>query len=174
MFCQCDFWQRLTWDDHNRGTKKCRAGLVRRRLRSVFPHDHMVSHAGHFLEKLALLGGLFMPSPSPAYLFTKPFNWLDFDPSYPKNPITFADHVRKWRMDKGLLIRELATQLGVTEDTVINWERRGRLPRFKNLVEKLLRFMPETGKFFSLPESISPLAKAGFENKRGSNRKVGL
>jgi DNA-binding transcriptional regulator YiaG len=34
-------------------------------------------------------------------------------------------------MDKGLLIKDLAREMGVTEDTVINWERRGRVPRFK-------------------------------------------
>jgi DNA-binding transcriptional regulator YiaG len=31
-------------------------------------------------------------------------------------------------MDKGLLIRELAERLGVSEDTVINWEVRGVRP----------------------------------------------
>ena len=31
-------------------------------------------------------------------------------------------------MDKGLLIREFAEQIGVTEDTVINWEIRERKP----------------------------------------------
>lgn len=39
-------------------------------------------------------------------------------------------------MDKGLFIRELASQLGVTEDTVINWEIRGIQPEGRNL-EKL-------------------------------------
>jgi len=36
-------------------------------------------------------------------------------------------------MDKGLLIRELASQLGVTEDTVINWEIRDIKPVGRNL-----------------------------------------
>ncbi len=36
-------------------------------------------------------------------------------------------------MDKGLLIRELASQLGVTEDTVINWEVRGIKPAEKSM-----------------------------------------
>jgi hypothetical protein len=36
-------------------------------------------------------------------------------------------------MDKGLMIRELAAPLGVTEDTVINWEVRGRMPETRNL-----------------------------------------
>lgn len=36
-------------------------------------------------------------------------------------------------MDKGLLIRELAAQLGVTEDTVINWEIRDVTPIGKSM-----------------------------------------
>lgn len=43
-------------------------------------------------------------------------------------------------MDKGLMIKELASQLGVTEDTVINWEVRGRKPRNVNL-ERVREFM---------------------------------
>jgi len=43
-------------------------------------------------------------------------------------------------MDGGLKIRELARRLGVTEDTVINWEVRGLTPRKQNLerIEALL------------------------------------
>jgi len=45
-------------------------------------------------------------------------------------------------MDKGLMIKELASQLGVTEDTVINWEVRGRNPESGNLdeIRQFLRF----------------------------------
>jgi len=39
-------------------------------------------------------------------------------------------------MDKGLMIKELASQIGVTEDTVINWEIRSIEPVGRNL-EKL-------------------------------------
>lgn len=35
-------------------------------------------------------------------------------------------------MDKGLLIRGLASELGVTEDTVINWEMRNIKPTVKS------------------------------------------
>ncbi len=37
-------------------------------------------------------------------------------------------------MDKSLLIRELASQIGVTEDTVINWEIRDIKPEGRNFV----------------------------------------
>jgi len=36
-------------------------------------------------------------------------------------------------MDKSMLIRELASQIGVTEDTVINWEARGIRLTEKNI-----------------------------------------
>ncbi len=36
-------------------------------------------------------------------------------------------------MDSGLMIKELAAQIEVTEDTVINWEIRGIKPVGRNL-----------------------------------------
>jgi DNA-binding transcriptional regulator YiaG len=59
-------------------------------------------------------------------------NLLDFDPDYPKDPQNLGQQIRKARMDKGLRIRELAEIIGVTEDTVINWEVRGRKPQGVN------------------------------------------
>jgi DNA-binding transcriptional regulator YiaG len=43
-------------------------------------------------------------------------------------------------MDKGLMIKELASQIRVTEDTVINWEIRGRKPVGRNF-EAIERFL---------------------------------
>ena len=65
---------------------------------------------------------------------------LDLNPKYPKNPQNLGQKIRKTRMDKGLMIKELASQLGVTEDTVINWEARGRKPRGNNM-EKVKEFL---------------------------------
>ena len=36
-------------------------------------------------------------------------------------------------MDAGLMIKDLAKMLGVTQDTVINWELRGISPSSQNL-----------------------------------------
>ena len=44
-----------------------------------------------------------------------------------------GERIRKARMDKGLLIRELAALVGVTSDTVINWELRGVKPMGRSL-----------------------------------------
>ena len=65
---------------------------------------------------------------------------LDFNPKYPKNPQNLGEKIRKARMDKGLLIRELASQIGVTEDTVINWEIRNIKPEGRNL-ERVKEFI---------------------------------
>ena len=56
----------------------------------------------------------------------------DFDPDYPKEPKTLGERIRKARMDKGLMIKGLAEQIGVTEDTVINWEIRDMMPQGKS------------------------------------------
>jgi DNA-binding transcriptional regulator YiaG len=64
----------------------------------------------------------------------------DFNPKYPKNPQNLGQQIRKARMDKGLLIRELASQLGVTDDSVINWEVRGRKPVGRNM-ERVRQFL---------------------------------
>jgi len=66
-------------------------------------------------------------------------NLNDFDPKYPENPKTFGEKIRKARMDRNMLIKELALKIGVTEDTVINWEISGVTPR-KIHLEKIKSF----------------------------------
>ena len=44
-------------------------------------------------------------------------------------------------MDAGLLIKEFAELIGVTEDTVINWEVRGMRPWCKKVREKVELFI---------------------------------
>ena len=67
-------------------------------------------------------------------------NLNEFDPDYPKEPKTLGERIRKVRMDKDLLIKDLAEIIGVTEDTIINWEIRNIQPRGKSL-EKLNAFL---------------------------------
>ncbi|MBU0708029.1 helix-turn-helix domain-containing protein [Patescibacteria group bacterium] len=43
-------------------------------------------------------------------------------------------------MDKGLYAKELAKMLGVTDDTIINWEKDRNKPQGKNL-EKAKNFL---------------------------------
>jgi len=64
-----------------------------------------------------------------------------FDKDYPTNPSTFGERLRKARMDAGLNIRELAAQIGVTDETVINWELRGTQPRGSKIRERIMRLI---------------------------------
>ena len=65
---------------------------------------------------------------------------MDYDPTYPKNPTNLAQYIRKFRKDKGLLIREFAKELGIHKFILIKWEG-GRLPHPKYL-KKLRRAIP--------------------------------
>ena len=62
-----------------------------------------------------------------------------FNKDYPISPSNFGETLRKAGTDAGLQIKAVA--LGVTEDTVINWEVRGITPTSGNLdkVKALVR-----------------------------------
>ena len=79
-------------------------------------------------------------TPCLTYTFETEVSLLEFNSRYPKEPKSLGERIRKARMDKGLLIRELAAQIGVTEDTVINWEVRGINPVGRNM-ERVREFI---------------------------------
>ena len=56
------------------------------------------------------------------YTFEVEIDLLLHNPAYPKEPKTLGERIRKARMDKGLLIRELAALIGVSADTGGNCE----------------------------------------------------
>ena len=64
--------------------------------------------------------------------------------SYPQALATIGDHLRKRRLDLGLLQREVAAQLGVVPSTVTNWElsRTAPAPRFLPGILRLIGFDP--------------------------------
>jgi len=41
---------------------------------------------------------------------------------YPKELLTYGDHIRKKRLDLNLLQSDVAKIINVTTDTIINWE----------------------------------------------------
>jgi len=43
-------------------------------------------------------------------------------PMYPKQLKTLGDHIRAKRLDLGLLQKDVAGIIGVTTDTITNWE----------------------------------------------------
>ena len=53
--------------------------------------------------------------------------------------LSFADLIKKERLERGLKQTELAEILGVNEKTVVNWEVHGRMPR-NGQREKLVEF----------------------------------
>ena len=44
-------------------------------------------------------------------------------------------------MDRGLLIKDLAALVGVSPDTIINWELRGVKPTLKYYRQRLVEFL---------------------------------
>ena len=74
-------------------------------------------------------------------------NPLDYDPTYPRDPKTLAQYIRKYRKDKGLTGCELAERLGVAKFTVVKWEG-GRMPtRHKREIRKLTQTVPGVGRY---------------------------
>jgi transcriptional regulator with XRE-family HTH domain len=62
-----------------------------------------------------------------------------------------ADHLRKARLDRGLLQRDVALQIGVAGTTVHNWERSRTAPSIRRIpaIVKFLGYIPypEPGSF---------------------------
>lgn len=46
-----------------------------------------------------------------------------------------GDHIRKRRLELGMMQKATATLLGVTDDTLRDWELHGRLPRARHIPE---------------------------------------
>ena len=70
---------------------------------------------------------------------------------YPNKINTLGDHIRKRRLDLGLLQREAAEKIGVDETSIYNWEKQRTLPeiRFIAPIIKFLGYDP-----FPEPESF--------------------
>jgi transcriptional regulator with XRE-family HTH domain len=74
----------------------------------------------------------------------------------PKNRVTPGDHIRKRRLDLGLLQKEVAVAAGVDTMRICNWEkgRSGRQPRFIPRIIRFLGYEPECVKPLTLGERI--------------------
>ena len=74
-------------------------------------------------------------TPIPAFLFAMPTSRPRLLPrSYPQALVTIGDHLRKWRLDLGLLHRQVAERIGADASTLTNWEL--------NRTSPALRFLP--------------------------------
>ena len=78
-----------------------------------------------------------------------PWPLLDFDPSYPRNPVSWDNIISKWRMDKGVSQVDLARAIGVNEMTIVNWETRSIAPA-KRHMENLKGFVREVPQGWNL------------------------
>jgi len=64
--------------------------------------------------------------------------------SYPENPVSIGDHIRKKRMELKLFQKDVAKICGVTEDCITNWEKNRSVPQiqFYPLIIKFLGYLP--------------------------------
>jgi ribosome-binding protein aMBF1 (putative translation factor) len=67
------------------------------------------------------------------YTFEVEIDLLKLDPKYPKNPTTFGQQIRKARMDRRMMVKELAERVSVVPETVINGEKRNLKPTRKHV-----------------------------------------
>lgn len=64
--------------------------------------------------------------------------------TYPENPVTIGDHIRKKRIQLKLLQKDVAKICGVTEDCITNWEKGRSIPQiqyFPNIIN-FLGYLP--------------------------------
>ena len=78
-------------------------------------------------------------------------------PAYPDVISTIGDHIRKRRLDLGLLQKEVAERIGVDADTIMHWERNRRAPKIQ-YVPKIIDFLGYVP--FSMGESFPEKLKA--------------
>ena len=57
---------------------------------------------------------------------------------------TLEERIKKWRFERGLFQRDLAKKIGVSEMTIVNWEKGRTKPIKQNLerLEKILGDLP--------------------------------
>ena len=78
--------------------------------------------------------------------------------AYPKTLVTIGDHLRKRRLDLGLLQKDVAVTIRVDTTTVYNWEN--------NRTEPPLRFIPKISDFLGYEPPLPDPATLGQTIKR--------
>lgn len=81
------------------------------------------SPVGHILKTTGIENGV--------YAIQFALSPKAFYPEYPENANSLGEAIRKARIDRGLMIRELAELVGADEMTVVNWELKDRQPKSK-------------------------------------------
>lgn len=84
--------------------------------------------------------------------------------AYPKEPKTLGGHLRKKRLDLGLLQKDVAGQIGIDLKTLCNWEGQRTEPK--------IRFLPAIFRF--LGEDPRPRPSTPGEQLRAARTALGL
>lgn len=92
------------------------------------------------------------------------------NPAYPRDLKTIGDHIRKVRLDRGLLQKEVAETLVVSEDTIVNWENNNSTLMIKYM-PKIINFLGYQPTEKSEKNSWSSIILA-YRERRGVRRKV--
>jgi len=50
------------------------------------------------------------------------------DSAHPKTLTSWGDHIRTWRLDLGLLQKDVAKRIGVSQDAIFNWGTNRAIP----------------------------------------------
>ena len=75
---------------------------------------------------------------------------------------TLGDHLRKKRLDLGLLQKEVAQRLGIATDTVTNWEKGRTSPRLRLIPQiiEFLEYVPFSGEGKTFGQRIVEMRRA--------------
>jgi DNA-binding XRE family transcriptional regulator len=78
---------------------------------------------------------------------------------YPLHPQTIGEHIKKVRMEKGLLQKEVAELMGVSEDSITYWENDRALPQIRHYpgIIRFLEYYPFTHEIDSLAGKLQQL-----------------
>jgi DNA-binding XRE family transcriptional regulator len=90
--------------------------------------------------------------------------------AYPISLITIGDHIKKKRLDMSLFQKNVAYQIGVTEEAVYNWENNRCNPKIY-LLPKIIEFLGYVP-FESPKETIGDKIKAYRKEHGLSQRKL--
>ena len=62
------------------------------------------------------------------------------NPSYPQELVTIGDHIRAARLDRNLFQRDVAKAIGVSESTLLDWEKHHHEPEIWHY-PKIMKFL---------------------------------
>ena len=89
---------------------------------------------------------------------------------------TVGDHIKKRRLELGLLQRQLAEHLGVKTDTILNWEHDRTRPTLKYLpkVRAFLGYDPTPGDPKTLGEKVLQYRKSRGVSQKELAKTIGI